>query len=92
MLLRVSDLDARVGMARGVAGSVFVKATDRLAEGADVERIHARFVVGAFALLEEVELRAVLASAGDREALGRIDQLVKDLESLRAELEEADYG
>ncbi len=53
-----------------------------------MERIHGRFVVGAFDLLKEVELQAVLASAGDPEALGRIDELVEDLERLRAELDE----
>jgi hypothetical protein len=88
MLPGMSELEARVGMARELVAAVLDEATGRLMAGADIWRIHGHFVIGAGELLREVELHAVLASAGDREALSRIGELVKDLERLRAELEE----
>lgn len=46
--------------------------------GADLERIHGYYVVGALRLLEEAEVRAILAAAGDREAHEAIGQVPLD--------------
>ncbi len=56
--------------------------------GADAARIHATYVVRGMEMLEEVELYAVLASAGDREAWLAIEAIAGELDALAAALEQ----
>jgi hypothetical protein len=84
----MDDLDALVGSARDVAESITHEAGDQLLAGADIDRVHERFVVVAVRLLEEVELRVVLAGAGDPDATAQVGKLVSDLRRLDAKLKD----
>ncbi len=88
ILCGVDDLDALVGSARDVAESITHEAGDQLLAGADIDRVHECFVVVAVRLLEEVELRAVLAAAGDPDATAQVGKLVSDLRRLDAKLKD----
>lgn len=79
---RVEEL---VEAARDLVDAIIRLASDLLGAGADPERIHRRYVAASFELSEEVEARALLASADDEDALGRLEQLVRELRQLREE-------
>ena len=88
--LVMADVDELVKSGRILGDAVLRLASELLAAGVAPSRVHARYVAAAFELLEEVETRALLASAGDREAAGRLGLLVGELRQLgeeaRAEL------
>jgi hypothetical protein len=84
----MDDLDVLVSSARDLAYSVMRNATDHLLVDADVGRIHEDFVLAAIDMLEEVEIQALRAVTGDRDALHQIADLVDSLAKLRAKLEE----
>jgi hypothetical protein len=88
--LLVADVDDLVKSGRTLGDAVLRLASELLAAGVAPSRVHARYVAAAFELLEELETRALLASASDPEAAGRLGLLVGELRQLgeeaRAEL------
>jgi hypothetical protein len=78
----MDDLEVLVGLARDLADTVMRKARDQLLAGADVGRVHEDFVVAAFDMLEEVEIQALRAVTGNRDALHQIADLVDSLAKL----------
>ena len=86
----MADVDDLVNSGRILGDAVLRLASELLAAGAAPSRVRARYVAAAFELLEELEARALLASAGDTEAADLLGLLVGELRQLgeeaRAEL------
>jgi hypothetical protein len=81
----VASVEEQVNAARDIVDATLRHASDLLDAGADTERVHRRYVAASFELREEVEARALLASAGDQGAIRRLEQLVRELHELRKE-------
>lgn len=79
---RVEEL---VEAARDLVDAIMRLATELLGAGAHPERIHRRYVTASFELSDEIEARALLASADDEGAVARLEQLVRELRQLREE-------
>ncbi len=77
-------------LARRSTGQLAALAAERLLAGADLDRVHASYVVPALALLEEAEVQAVLASGGDERALTEIERVIRELDELNRALEAED--
>jgi hypothetical protein len=69
-----------------LVASIVRRARAELAAGADVDRIHRRYLRAALRHLEDVEAYAVLAASDDAEALAAIERLLTTLADLRDEL------
>ena len=78
-----SELDELVHKARAVANEVATVAAQLLAGGHDADRVHRQYVVPVVELWHELEVRAVLASAGDDEGLRSVRRLAEELRRLR---------
>jgi hypothetical protein len=78
----VDHIDRAIGQSREAFDSLLVAARAGLQAGAPIARVHAGYVVPAFALLEEAEAAAVLVAAGDAGALSRLSDLVGELQAL----------
>lgn len=81
----MSEVDELVESAQETAIEILHRARRLLDAGASPIRIHRRSVAAAVDLLEEVHVRAVLATEGDGEALARLGLLLAELERLAAE-------
>lgn len=79
------ELDELVLTARGLVDQIVRLAGELLSAGHALERVHARYVEAAFELVREMEARALLASAGDADALRSVRRLVDELDRLRTE-------
>jgi hypothetical protein len=84
----MDDVERIVGLARASAYALVSSAGHRMLSGADADRIHAIYVVCGLELLAEIEVYAVLAATGDREALAAINRIRGELRALRDALED----
>jgi hypothetical protein len=78
----MSEVDELVASAGRRRDEVSQRATLLLRSGANPARFHRRYIAAVVDLAEEVDVRAVLASQGDVEALERLQLLVGQLERL----------
>lgn len=81
----VANFDELVNAARRLADDIVGLASEMLGAGIDAKRVHRRYVTAAFELSEEIEARAVLAAAGDEDAVRRLELLVRELRRLSEE-------
>jgi hypothetical protein len=79
----MDDLDELIGLARNLAEEVVGAASELLSGGADIDRIHRRYVIGAIELLADAEAQAILATSDDEDALPELMRIVNDLARLR---------
>jgi hypothetical protein len=81
----MGDVEELVTTARGLLQGIVELAVRMLTLGVDADRVQRRYLAVAIELGEEVETRAVLASAGDRDAVRRLELLVRQLRALTEE-------
>ncbi len=79
----MDNIDELIGLARNLAEKVVGAASDLLSAGAEIERIHRRYVIGAIELLADAEAQAILAASDDEDALPELTRIVNDLARLR---------
>ena len=83
----MDDVERLVGAARRSVVQLVARARRQISIGADPDRIQSRYVGRALARLEDAEAYAVLAAAGDDEALRAIEEIVAELEALYEDLQ-----
>jgi hypothetical protein len=86
MLRTMGEVDDLIGAARALVRDLLRDLGQRLAAGADVERIHGYYLLTALRLLEEAETRAIVAAGGEWGALRSIERTLQALRALQDEL------
>jgi hypothetical protein len=83
----MDDVERLVGAARRSVVQLVGRARRQISIGANPDRIQTRYVARALARLEDAEAYAVLAAAGDEDALTAIKEIVAELEALHENLQ-----
>jgi hypothetical protein len=83
----MDDVERLVGAARRSVVQLVARARKQISIGANPDRIQSRYVSRALARLEDAEAYAVLAAAGDKNALTAIKEIVAELETLHQNLQ-----
>lgn len=82
---RMGRVENLMEAARDLVDAIMRLASELLDAGVDADRIHRRYVTASFELSDEIEARALLASADDEGTVVRLEQLVRELRQLREE-------
>jgi hypothetical protein len=83
----MEDVERLVVAARRSVVQLVARAQRQIATGADVDRIQTRYVGRALTRLDDAEAYAVLAAAGDEDALAAIKDIIAELEALNEHLQ-----